>query len=114
MTIICPDKDTSTVHFQQPLHILRLSPLCKTMSNYFHLSPHYKDHSMVMNVFLDTANINAINISTVDFRIWQQFRRNWTQPHLQKLTNVPESTSCTAVQRYDQYQQTNSLINHQG
>ena len=35
---------------------------------------------MVMNVSLDTTNINAINISTLDFRIWQHFSRYWTQP----------------------------------
>ena len=40
---------------------------------------------------MDTANINAINISTIDFRIWQCFSRNWTKPHLHKLTNVPEA-----------------------
>ena len=43
-----------------------------------------------MNVSLDTANINAINISTLDFRTWQHYSRIWTQPHLQKLTNIPE------------------------
>ena len=45
---------------------------------------------MVMNVSLDTANINAINISTLDLRVWQYVSRNCTQPHLEKLTNVPE------------------------
>ena len=45
---------------------------------------------MVMNVSLDTANINTFNISSLDFRIWQYFSSNWTPPHLQKLTNVPE------------------------
>ena len=45
---------------------------------------------MVMSVSLNAANINTINISTLDFRIWQDFSRNWTQPYLQKLTNVPE------------------------
>ena len=44
----------------------------------------------MMNVSVDTANINEINISTLDFRIWQHFRSNWTPPHLQKLANVPE------------------------
>ena len=39
---------------------------------------------------LDIANINAINISTLDFRKWQHFSINWTSPHLQKLANVPE------------------------
>ena len=43
---------------------------------------------MVINVSLDTANINTINISTLDLRIWQHFSRHWTQPHLQKLTVV--------------------------
>ena len=45
---------------------------------------------MVMNVSLDTANINAINITTLDFRIWKHFSRYWTPLHLQKLENIPE------------------------
>ena len=44
----------------------------------------------MMNVSLDTTNINAINISTLDFRIWQHFSSGWTSPHLQKLENVPK------------------------
>ena len=44
----------------------------------------------MMNVLQDTVNINAINISTSDFRIWQHFNSNWTTSHLQKLTSVPE------------------------
>ena len=47
---------------------------------------------MIMNVSLDTANINAINISTTDFWIWQHFNSNWTTPHLQKLPNVLETS----------------------
>ena len=45
---------------------------------------------MIMNESLDTANINAVNISTPDFMIWQHFDSNWTTPHLQKMTSVPE------------------------
>ena len=90
VTKICPDEATSTEHPQQPFHILRLSPANSSTTRYFHLSLHYEDHSMVMNVSLDTADINAVNISTLDFRIWQHFSSNWTPPHLQKLTNVPE------------------------
>ena len=69
MIMICPDKATSTVPLQQPFHILILSTACSATSNYFHLSPSYDDHSMIMNMSLDTANINAINILTLDFRI---------------------------------------------
>ena len=73
MTIICPDKVTGTVPLQQPFHILRLSPACSATSYYFYLPWHYEDPSMVMNVSLDTANINTFNISTLDFIIWQHF-----------------------------------------
>ena len=45
---------------------------------------------MVMNVSLDTANINAINISTLGFRMLLEFSRDWTPPHLQKLANIPK------------------------
>ena len=76
----CPGKATSTVPVQQSFHILGLSLACSATSNYFHLPPHYEDHSMVMNVSLDTANIDAINILTLNFRIWQHFGRNWTNP----------------------------------
>ena len=65
MTVFCPDKTTSTAPSQQPFHILRLSPACSTTSQYLYLPPYYEDHSMVMNVSLDTANINTINISTL-------------------------------------------------
>ena len=43
-----------------------------------------------MNVSLDSAYINAINISTLDLRIWQHFSSNWTPPHLQELENTTE------------------------
>ena len=44
----------------------------------------------MINESLDTSNINAINISTLDFRIWQYFDGNWTLPNIQKLASVPE------------------------
>ena len=88
--IICSDKATSIVPLQQTFHILRLSTACSATSRYFHLPPHYEDHTMMMNVSLDTANINAINISASNFRIWQHFNSNWTTPHLHKLANIPQ------------------------
>ena len=88
MTIICPDKATNTTPLQQLFHIIRLSPACSATSRYFHLPPHYEDHTILMNISQDTANINAFNNSTLDFRIWQHFNSNWTPPHLQKLANV--------------------------
>ena len=102
MTIICPDKATNTVPLQEPFQILRLSPACSAPSRYFHLPPHYEDHSIITNVSLDTTNINTIYFSTLDFIIWPYFSSNWTPSHLQRLANVPYMP-VTALQRYDQH-----------
>ena len=88
--IISPDRATSTSTLQQPYHILKLSPSCSAMSRYFHLPPHYKDHTMMISVSLDTTNINAVNISTLDLRIWQHFNSYWTSHYPQKFANIPE------------------------
>ena len=50
----------------------------------------YEDHMIMMNVPLDTTNINAINISTLHFRICQHFSCNWNHLHLQKLATLLE------------------------
>ena len=68
MTKIYPDKATSTIPLQQPIYILRLSAAFSATPKYFHLLAYYEDHSMIINVSLDTANIIAINISTLDCR----------------------------------------------
>ena len=58
--IICTDKVTS---LQQPFHILRFSPVCSATSMYLHLSPNCEDHTKMMNISVDTTNINAINLT---------------------------------------------------
>ena len=90
ITIIFPDTVTSILPLQQTFCILKLSPACSATSRYFHLPLHYEDHTRMINISLDTTNINGINISTLDFRIWQHFNSNWTSTHLHKLANVPE------------------------
>ena len=92
--IIYPDKVTSIVHLWQLFHILRLSLACCATPRYFHLPPHYEDYTM-KNLSLDTANINAINISTLDFWIWQHFSSNGTPPHLWKLAMFLKFQSCS-------------------
>ena len=54
------------------------------------IPPHYEDDSLVMNVSLDTDNNNAIDISTLNLRIWHYLRKNWIKAHRQKWANVPE------------------------
>ena len=58
-------------------------------SDTFTYPPHYENHTII-NVSLDTVNINEINISTLYSRVWQHFNSNWTSPHLQKWANVAE------------------------
>ena len=90
IAMICPDKVMSSSLLQQPLHILRLPPAYSATSRYFHLPPHYEDHTINVYVSLDKANLNTINISTLDFGIWQHFISNWTAIHLWKLVDIPE------------------------
>ena len=89
VAIIFLDKATSTEPLQQPFHILRLSFACNATSRYFHLPPHYEDHSMVMNVSLDITTINANNISAQTLE-YGNILAAIGPPNLQKLANVPE------------------------
>ena len=70
MTVICPDKVTSSSLFQQPFHVLKLPLACSATSRYFHLPLHYDDHMMTIHISLNKANLNAMNISKPDFHIW--------------------------------------------
>ena len=88
ISMIFPDKVTSSSLFQQPLHILKLPPACSATSRHFHLHLHYEDHMVAMHVSLHKANFNIFNVSTPDFCIWQQFDSNWT--HMQKLVDISE------------------------
>ena len=43
-----------------------------------------------MHVSPNKANLNAINICTPHFHIWQHFDSKWTTVHIQKLVDVPK------------------------
>ena len=90
ITIICPDKATSSLPFQQPLHILKLPPSCSATSRHFHLPQYYDNNVMTIHVSLRRATLNSFNISVQDFHVWQHIGSNWSTTHIQKLVNVPE------------------------
>ena len=90
ITMICPDIVTSSSPFQHPFHILRLPQICSATPRYFHLPPPYEDHMMTIHVSLNKANLNAINLTTPNFHIWQHFGSNWTTAYIQKLVDIPE------------------------
>ena len=69
ITIICPEEAQRFIKSQTPIHILCLPQACSTESHHFHLPPCYETHELTINISLNTANLNMINISSPKFRI---------------------------------------------
>ena len=74
---------------QTPIHILQLLPACSTTSQHFHLPPHYETHEITINISLNTANLNVMNISSPEFRIWQHLEDHWNGTQLHNSVNIP-------------------------
>ena len=92
LMLICSDEAPKFIKTQTTIHILQLPPACSTTSQHFHLPPCYETHELTINISLDTANLNIINISSLEFRMWQHLEDHWngTQPHhLVTIPSVP-------------------------
>ena len=87
--LICPGETSRVPQSQTPIHVLRLKPACSTTSQHFHLPPRYDSHDVSINISLNTANLNVINISTLEFRIWKHLEDHWSRTSLQHLANIP-------------------------
>ena len=61
--LICPGEARIVLKPQTPIHVLRLKPACSATSQYFHLPPRYQSHDVNINISLNTANLNVVNIS---------------------------------------------------
>ena len=72
-----------------PIHILHLPPPCITTSKHFHLPPCCETHQLTINISLNTANLNVMNISSLEFRIWQHLEDHWNGTQLHHLVNIP-------------------------
>ena len=59
------------IKVKKPIHVLQLLTACSAMSPHFHLPPWYETTSSEVNISLDMANLHTINISSLDFCIWQ-------------------------------------------
>ena len=55
----------------------------------FPLPPCYDSHEITVNISLNTANLNVINISSLEFRIWQHLEDHWNRTLLHHLVNIP-------------------------
>ena len=89
ITLICPEKAIETIIIRKPVHILKLPMACSATSSNFYLPLTYETLNLDVNVSLNMANLHMINISALDFHIWQHLRNNMSEMQLQHLTTIP-------------------------
>ena len=87
--IICPEEAPRFIKIQTPIHILYLPPACSITSQHFYLPLCYKTHELTINISLNTENLNVINMSSPEFRMWQHLGDHWNGTQLHHLTNIP-------------------------
>ena len=92
ITLICPEKATETITIRKPVHILRLPMAHSATSPNFYLPPRYQTSNLDVNVSLNMANLHIVNVSALDFLIWQHLRDNRSETQLQHLTTIPSIT----------------------
>ena len=88
MTLICPKKAIETILIHKPVHMLKLPMACSTTSSNFHLPPRHETPNLDVNISINMANLHMINISALDFHIWQHLRNNRSETQLQHLTII--------------------------
>ena len=69
LTLICPEKPMGTITIRQPIHILKLPTTCSATSAHFYLPPRYETPVLNVNVSINMANLQVINITTLHFHI---------------------------------------------
>ena len=89
ISLICPEKPMETIPIRQPLHVLNLPTACSTTSAHFYLPPRYETPALNVNVLLDMANLQVVNITALHFHVWQHMGRNHTETQLQHLATLP-------------------------
>ena len=71
ISLICPEKPLETIPIRQPLHVLKLPMACSATPANFYLPPRYETPILNVNVSLNMANLQAINITTLHFHSLQ-------------------------------------------
>ena len=77
------------IKVKKPFHLLRLPIACSATSPNFHLPPRYESPTLEVNISLDMANLNMINISSMNFCIWQLLEKHQNENQLQHLPSIP-------------------------
>ena len=89
ITLICPGETSKFVTIQKPIHILQLPPPCSATMPNFHIPPHYENLALEVHFSQDMANLNMINISSLDFCILHHLEKHQNESQLQHLASIP-------------------------
>ena len=89
ITLICPGKTTEFITVQKPINVLQLPPACSATSPHFHLPPLFEPPALAVNISLEIANLNMVNISSLDFYIWQHLEDHQNETQLHHLSSIP-------------------------
>ena len=89
------------MHFNCSQHAL----LHYNISTYHHS---FETHELTVNISLNTTNLNVINNSSLEFRIWKHVEDHWNGTLLHHLVNIP---SVPTDQLYKQMVNSNGPIN---
>ena len=89
ITLICPGETSRSITAQTPIHVLHLQPVFSTTSQHFHLPTQCESHKITINISLNTVKLNVVNISALEFRIWQHLEDHWNGTLLHHLVNIP-------------------------
>ena len=87
--LICLEKATETITIRKPLHILKLPTACRATLPNFYIPPKYQISNLEVNISLNMTNLHMINISALDFCIWQHLGDNRSEIQLQHLSTIP-------------------------
>ena len=89
ITLICLRETTQFIKVERPIHLLCLPSACSATSPSFHLPPHYEGPPLEVNISMGMANLNMINISSVNFHIWLHLEKHWNESQLSHLASIP-------------------------
>ena len=64
-TLICLERTTLFIEVRKTSHVLHLPTACSATSLNFHLPLHYESPPLEVNILLDMANLNMINIASI-------------------------------------------------
>ena len=89
ITLIHPGKAMTFIKVEKPVHILRIPTACSDTTSNFHLPPRYQNLHLEVNILLDMANLTMVNISSLDFHIWQYLEDHRNETQLRHLATIP-------------------------